>query len=487
MGRAERRAQNPEIIAKRAQYAANNSPLGAPGYVKGNGNSGGWGEGNRNPVQAGGQSPAVNPFMQPKSAGLNIISQTFPNNYFVEWNLTTWREACDQAIKNGNPVSYAVLVSWVFESSPFIQSLFRALTSPIGKIPFIFTDAKGKELPEWTEELCNKSWHRQLRKEIALSHFWGFTGLNIDPVNGKVYKYPMQEIDPISRLLRANTYSYFDGTLFSDHDNLLFIQPSTSYESFLGWMQPISRSFIQMNLTDNNWLSAGKRLAFPVMTIGYPQDDNALDSAGNPFNPYKLQAEQIARNMDPSKGLVYPYTTDATGKIVKAIEIDFAKPGTAAKSHEIFKDFNDSKKDEIREMIMGGTLTSSVGGSGSRALGEVHSDKLDDVIMDMVEFVETFLNDEYIKKIKRFYSNFPEGGKFIANKAKEMSVEDIAAISTVLVANGKRLTDEFFEANGLLKEFFEDGPQTATGNNTSQLEAVKLSTVKKKLTLNLRT
>ena len=33
----------------------------------------------------------------------------------------------------------------------------------------------------------------------------------------------------------------------------------------------------------------------------------------------------------------------------------------------------------------------------------------------------------------------------------------------MLTANGKRLTDDFFEANGLVKEFFEDAPTPATG------------------------
>ena len=480
MGRRERRANDPIVQAKKEQYGSGgwgSGPLGGmPQQINGKGTSGGWGVGNTKSKPASGQAPAVNPFMIPKASGLNVISQTFPSNYYVEWNLSTWRAACDQAIKFGYPVSYATLVSWVFESSPFVQSLFRAISSPIGKTPFIVVDEKGNELPQWTEELCNKSWNRQLRKEIALSHFWGFVGINFDPINGKIYKYPMQDLDPISRMLRQNTYSYFDGINFSDNDNLLFIQPSTSYESFLGWMQPIARSFIQMNVNKTHWVSAGKRLAFPLITIGYPQDDGALDENGISINPYKLQAENIAANIDPSKGLVYPYTTDEKGQIRKAVEIEFEKPGTAAKSHEIFKDFNDEEKNEIREMILGGTLTSSVSSSGgSRALGEVHNEKFDNVIMDLIEYVETYLNDEYIKKISKFYTNFPTGCRFIANKAKEMSIDDIEKISTVLVANGKRLTDEFFEAQGLTREFFEDAPMP-----TKSAGAQEGFTVKKK-------
>lgn len=477
MSRRDRRANDPEIQAKKEKYT---SPLGGSGAISiksGTGPSGGWGVGNTKSQPASGTAPTANPFMQPKPAGLNVISQTFPSNYYVEWNLSTWRYACDQAIKMGYCISYATLVSWAFESSPFVQSLFRALGSPIGKVPFLFVDEKGNELAEWTEELCNKSWEKELRKEIGLSHFWGFIGINIDPINGKLYKYPMQEIDPINRMLKASTYSFFDGESFTENDNLLFVQPSTSYESFLGWMQPITRSYIQINLNKNNWIAAGRRLAFPLMTVGYPQDDGGIDPFGNSINPYKLQAEAVAANADPSKGLVYPYTTGPDGKIVKSLEIDFEATGTPAKSHAIFSDFNEAEKNEIREFILGGTLTSNVGDSGSRALGSVHADKLETIIMDMVEFIESYLNDEYIKKISKFYDNFPKG-KFIANKAKQLSIEDIAALSTVLSQNGKRLTDEFFEANGLIREFFEDAPAGASVSSKSMNDDSEYSAVR---------
>jgi hypothetical protein len=463
MGRAERRANDPEILKRREQHTQGSvlgfpagdvtAPTGAIG-------AGGWGVPNIKSTPATGTMPNVNPFVIPKSSGLTNTSQAFPNNYYVDWNLTTWRYACDQAVKFGYPVSYAALVSWVFESSPFVQSLFNAITSAVGKVPIIYVDEKGNELPEWTLELCSKSWQKELIKEIVLSHFWGFTGINIDPVNGKIYKYPMQNLDPINRMLRQSTYSFYDGEQFEDVANLLWIQPSTSYEKFLGWMQPIARSFIQMNINKNSWVQAARRLAFPLLTVGYPQDDNGYDAAGNSYNPYKLQAEAIAATIDPSKGLVYPYTLDTSGKIVKSLEIQFEGTGTPAKAHDIFNDFNEAEKNEIREMILGGTLTSSTAKSGSRALGDVHADKFESVISDLIEYVEAYLNDEYLRKITKFYKEFP-AGKFVANKAKQLSIDEITQLSTVLVQNGKRLTDSFFEANGLVKEFFEDAAPTA--------------------------
>ena len=458
MSRRERRNNDPKIIEKREQFGSNILPSPLSGSKSG-GNGGGWGQGTPGAKPATGQTPDVNPFIIPKAAGLNVFSQTYPSNYFVEWNLSTWRYACDQCMKMGYTLSYATLVSWAYECSPFIRSLFEALGSALERIPVYIEDKKGNRLDDWSNELCNSTWTIQLRKEILFAYFWGFTGINFDPINKKVYKFPMQDIDPINRMLRSSTFSFGDGMLFEDHDNLIFIQPSSSYEAFLGWMQPITRSFIQMNVNKNNWIAAGKRLAFPVLTIGYPQADGAVNPVtGESINPYKIQAEEIAENIDPSQALTYPYTKDISGNIQKAIEIGFEQPRSSSSMHKIYQEFNTEEKNEIREMILGGTLTGDAGKAGSRALGEVQERKFDSVVESKMEFVLSVLNGEFLNKITKFYKNFPVGASFKFNSTKTLSVPEILQLSQAMTLSGKRLTEDFYEANGIAKEFIEDIP-----------------------------
>jgi hypothetical protein len=88
---------------------------------------GGFGNTPAGARQASGQTPGVNPFMIPKTGGINYTTQIYPSNYYVDWDLTTWRAACDQAIKQGFPVNYAALTAWAYECSPFIQSLFNSM------------------------------------------------------------------------------------------------------------------------------------------------------------------------------------------------------------------------------------------------------------------------------------------------------------------------------------------------------------------------
>ena len=283
---------------------------------------GGYGLPNRSNKPATGTHPTVNPFLLPKSSGLNVTTQMFPNNYFVEWDITSWRAACDQAIKMGFPVSYAALTGWTYECSPFVQSLFNALGDALTQIPVFIVDNKGNRLDDLTEQVCNQRWFIELRKEILFAKFWGFTGINFDPINNKIYKYPMQQIDPINRLLRQNTFNFTDGVSFFEKDNLLFVQPSTNYESFLGWMQPISRMFIQMNMNSMNWIQAGRRLAFPLLEVQYPATDSQINNIDNLENEFRIHAEKF-------KNKIIPRPPQWGGYLIKPTAIEFwqGRPG----------------------------------------------------------------------------------------------------------------------------------------------------------------
>lgn len=415
---------------------------------------GGFGTVQKNAKVAKG-SPMVNPFLIPKYSGQNVGSWVYPSQYIRPWDTTSWREACDQAIKMGYTQSYATLVTWCYEKSPFVQSLFFKLGLAMDRIRFYVTDENGDEIPELTKELCEKPWQMQLRQEILFGYFWGFSGLNFDPIEGKCYKYPMQQIDPINRMLKANTFSFYDGELFENNDNLLFIQPSNNYERFLGWMQPITGRYILMNINSDNWIAAGRRLAFPLLTAGYPQDDGSLDANGKPKNNFKQDAIDLMTNIDPTNGLVYPYTIDNDGKIVKSIEIDYEKPGTSAGAHKIYQEFNTEERGEIQEMVYGRSLTQASGKGGNRALGEVEERTLDDRVAGLLPFCLAVLNEDFRTKIGKFYKNMPKGWAYAYDTSKPLTFADMQIVSAVTNENGYELTPEFFINNGLPQQYFK--------------------------------
>lgn len=428
--------------------------------MKGGKGGTGWGVPSTNSRPAEGQSPQVNPFLIPRTSGYSTTSQVFPNNYYKYWDLLRWRQACDNAYRFGNAVDYAVLVSWTYESSGFVRFLFRKIEAAVGKSPFQIVTESGEELPLWTKELCSKDWQKELRQQIALSHFWGFTALNFNPQAGKIYKYPMQNVDPVNEYLKTGTFEYYDGVAIAGQDDLLFIQPHKSSENFLGWMQTISREFILWNNAYNYWLAGAKRNAFPLLAFGYPQQGTANDVSGNQFNPLRNQAEDLAANIDPSKGVVRPYTFDDKGDVQYQIDIDSIDTGVKGDQSKIFKEFIKDKQNELERMIILSTLTSGTSSNGNRSLGEVHERSWDDVANDIIEYVTSYLNDIYLPKLRRWYTNMPSGIKFKHDSSKKFDLSEIKVLSDILQENNKELTEEFFIANGITKNYFQEKSQT---------------------------
>lgn len=440
---------------------ANQGPLGGTmgfGNVTGKGKGGG-GFGTVQPgAKTATGSPIVNPFFIPKQSGQNVGSWVYPSQYLQDWDVTRWREACNNAIEMGYTQQYATITTWVFTKSAFVQSLFFKLGLAMDKVQFYVNDKSGNELPDLTLALCAQPWQLELRREILYSYFWGFSGLNFDPIEGVCYKYPQQQIDPINRMLKANTFSFFEGDLFAENDNLLFVQPSNSYERFLGWMQPISCSYVEMNVNSNSWIAAGRRLAFPLLTAGYPQDDGSKDANGLPKNNYKDDAIALVSNIDPTQGLVYPYTLDNDGKIQKSIEIEFEKTGTSANAHKIYQEFNQDQKGDIQELVYGRSLTQASGKGGNRALGEVEERALDDRVAGLMPYILSVLNGDFRKKISKFYNNLPDGWTFGYNSSKQLTFADMQLVVATLNDGGFKPTDKFFEDNGISADFFEPLP-----------------------------
>lgn len=475
------------MAKRKTTNLANQGPfggIGQTGGVSGQGKGGG-GFGTVQPgTKTATGNPLVNPFFIPKQSGQNIGSWVYPSQYIVEWDITRAREACDQAIKMGYTQQYATLTSWVYEKSPFVQSLFLKLGAAMDRVPFYIVDKKGEEIPELTDSLCNQQWQIKLRREILYSYFWGFSILNFDPIEGKCYKYPMQQIDPINRMLKANTFSFYDGAQVDEYPNLLFIQPSDNYEAFLGWMQPISFAFVEMNENNDNWIAAGRRSAYAQTVVYYPQDDGSLDPiTGLPRNDYKQQAINISTNMNPKVGLVAPYTLNDKNEMQKSIVLESEKNGNSAQAYKIYTEFNQEYKSDIQTLVFGRSLTGgSSGKSGNRALGEIEERTLDDRVAELMPYVLATLNNEFKNKISQLYSNLPDikNWDYSYNKSKQLSIADLQVMVASLSDGGFRPTAKFYEENGVSPDFFEPMPQPKV-DSLVKPDATFQMAVKKKL------
>ena len=462
--RQERRNNDPLVQAKADLFKAVTDAVTLASQA-----GTGYGIGNTNAKPASGFTPLVNPFMQPKATGLTSLSYSFLNNYFTDWDRMRWRYACEMARGSGYATEYNLLVNWTFESSAFVQSLFREMAVAVSKIPIIFKDDKGNDATDINQEIALKKWFKDIILEAIYSYFWGYSCINFDPFNNQIFKYQIQQVDPINEMLKENTYGFYNGVNIKDNANLLFFQPSKSYESFLGWMQPITRWFIDENINDNNWLAAGRTLGFPQKKIGFSQDDAQTDPvSGNVVNASQIQAWEIAKNIDAEHALVLPFTYDLNGKPIYHVDVSGVDMGGqgAGQRHKIFVDFSEAKKNEIRELINLGTLTSSAGKHGSQSLGKVHQDKSEDALLFTLEGAISMLNNDFLRKLKILYKGFPDNVSICINKAQEFNIEELTAWSNIAKNSGKKFSMTFFEKSGFSEEDLEDLPINANNGGS---------------------
>ena len=163
------------------------------------------------------------------------------------------------------------------------------------------------------------------------------------------------------------------------------------------------------------------------------------------------------------------------GNIQKAIEIGFEQPGSSSSMHKVYQEFNTDEKSEILQMCLGGTLTADAGKSGSRALGEVMERKFDSVVESKMTFVLSILNGDFSHKISKFYKNLPDGWQYAYDSTKVLGMQEIILLAQSLQLSGKRLTDEFYEANGIAREFIEDAPVVAPQTSKESESAFEMA------------
>ena len=68
----------------------------------------------------------------------NVKSRYIPNQYFVEFTPSWWRNAIDNAVNYSDLTMVDTLYSWCIQSSPFLVSQMNKRLNPIENAVFAF-------------------------------------------------------------------------------------------------------------------------------------------------------------------------------------------------------------------------------------------------------------------------------------------------------------------------------------------------------------
>nr|DAJ32899.1 MAG TPA: portal [Bacteriophage sp.] len=303
----------------------------------------------------------------------------------------------------------------------------------VTKVPIEFS-RDGVPDEEINRQLASP-WMKQLREEIILAQFWGFSLLQFytdDEGDIRFYSVPRKHYDPVNQvLLRHQTDS--NGTPISEFPNMLFV----GAERDLGILAQILVAVLYKRNNYADWAKYCELYAIPIQEYTY----NAGDEETR--RQLLLDARQRGNNA------VYIHPAESNFQFVESN----AKSGTS----ELFKDFTDYWDNQIAVRVLGNTLTTSASSTGTQALGTVHKAVEEELNEDDCNTVLDVLN-YYMLPIFESLGFNVTGGKFVSAKRKEVDTSRQADIYLKMQQLGLPIdADDVYETLGVKKpdDFYE--------------------------------
>lgn len=303
----------------------------------------------------------------------------------------------------------------------------------VTKVPIEFS-RDGVPDEEINRQLASP-WMKQLREEIILAQFWGFSLLQFytdDEGDIRFYSVPRKHYDPVNQvLLRHQTDS--NGTPISEFPNMLFV----GAERDLGILAQILVAVLYKRNNYADWAKYCELYAIPIQEYTY----NAGDEETR--RQLLLDARQRGNNA------VYIHPAESNFQFVESN----AKSGTS----ELFKDFTDYWDNQIAVRVLGNTLTTSASSTGTQALGSVHKEVEEELNEDDCNTVLDVLN-YYMLPIFESLGFNVSGGKFVSAKRKEVDTARQADIYLKMQQLGLPIdADDVYETLGVKKpdDFYE--------------------------------
>lgn len=332
-------------------------------------------------------TPKVQPYNVFRDQGVpSVKSRYLPNQYYVEFTPSWWRMAVDNGINYSDLTFLDTLYSWCIQSSPFLVSQINKRLVPITKKKFAIADSSGEINEQLTNMITHTNWWRKLIRARMLSRFYGVKVCGVDVKKDVMVDYPMRNIDIINKALRDQTYGIESVIYIKDYDNMFYMQPETDQDFKLGMLQPISRAMIGIVEAYNNWSVTSATYSFPRTTVGY------ID--GN--EEFKRIATEIAQQTDPLATPVIPFKQNLSEtNNVYQIEIKPVQTQMYPNAFEVFKEYIESYRSEIMQLVTGGTLLGATEkNTNSEQLAQIHMGLYEDICDDDTRDVLNFFNNE---------------------------------------------------------------------------------------------
>lgn len=241
-------------------------------------------------------------------------------------------------------------------------------------------------------------WFKQLRKDLVMSEFWGFTlvqfylneegNIRYDLINRKHY-------DPIHRKLLKYQGS-MDGVPIDDFPDMLFV----GSERDLGIYAELLPAVLYKRGDMSDWAQFCNIFGMPIREYTY--------DAGDEDARRRVIAD--ARRQGANAAYIHP----------KESELKLVEAGNKTGSSDLYRTFAEYWDSKMSIRVLGNTLTTDAKSTGTQALGSVHKEEEDEMNSDDRDFILDILNYD-MRPIFASLGFNVEGGEFVYAKKDKIN------------------------------------------------------------------
>ena len=344
------------------------------------------------------------------------------------FNLQHYMNAVTSA--KGIDYSNRVRLYDMYESAGFDLHLTGVMAKRlrgVTRIPIEFRRDNGPD--EAINRQLRSPWFKELRKELILSEFWGFTLVQFrmeDDGNIHFDSIDRRHYDPVHRRLLRHQGD-MEGEPIELYPNTLFV----GSERGLGVFAEILPAVLYKKGNMGDWARFCNIFGMPIREYTYDAGDE------------EARRTLIREARAQGANAVYIHPKDSDLKLLEA--------GNKTGSSELYRTFAEYWDSKISIRVLGNTLTTDVKETGTQALGTIHKEEENEMNDDDRDFILDVLNYQ-MRVIFASLGFNVDGGKFVYAKKEKVDTSRQIDIVEKCSAMGLPIDDDYlYETFGIAK------------------------------------
>lgn len=285
------------------------------------------------------------------------------------------------------------------------------------------------EPDERINEQIASPWFKDFRRDLLMSHFWGFSLFQFytdDAGNIQYTLVPRKHYNPIRREV-LKFQGDQTGRPVDEFPGMLFVGSERGLGIFAELLPAVL--YKRGNMAD--WARFCNIFGLPIREYTY--------DAGDEEARRRLLAD--ARRQGTNAVYIHP----------RESSLNLIESGNKSGSSELYRTFTEYWDAQISIRVLGNTLTTDAKETGTQALGTVHQDEENSMNEEDREFILDVLNYE-MTEIFTALGYDTTGGKFVYAKKDKVDISQHADIVVKLNAIGLPMDDDYlYETFGIRK------------------------------------